>query len=52
MGWIRSYREDASIRNRFNVEVDMPAYVRYYLLRRYLGRTKTFNAMTDGLVQD
>nr|WP_263841261.1 sulfotransferase domain-containing protein [Salinibacter sp.] len=52
LDWIRSYREEASIRNRSKVEVDMPPFVRYYLSRRYLGRTKAFNAMTDGLVQD
>lgn len=27
-------------------------HVRYYLCRRYLNRTKTFNEMTGGLVQD
>jgi len=50
--WIRSYREETSIRNQSKADVDMPAYARYYLSRRYLTRTKTFNAMTDGLVQD
>lgn len=50
--WIRSYRENANIRNQSKADVDMPAYVRYYLSRRYLDRTKTFNGMTDGFVQD
>lgn len=50
--WIRSYRENADIRNQSKVEVDMPAYVRYYLCRRYLARTNTFNEVTSGFVQD
>jgi hypothetical protein len=50
--WIRSYRESTDIRNQSTVDVDMPSYVRYYLSRRYLDRTKTFNEMTGGLVQD
>nr|WP_157942207.1 sulfotransferase [Salinibacter altiplanensis] len=50
--WMQSYGKDASVPNRSKVEVNMPAYVRYYLSRRYLSRTKTFNSMTDGLVQD
>jgi len=50
--WIRSYRENTDIRNQSRVDVDMPAYVRYYLCRRYLDRTKVFNEMTGGLVQD
>ncbi len=52
MEWIRSYRENADIRNRSKADVHMPTYVRYYLCRRYLDRTKTFNEMTGGLVQD
>jgi hypothetical protein len=50
--WIRSYRENADIRNRSKADVDMPAYVRYYLCRRYLDRTRVFNEMTGGLIQD
>jgi hypothetical protein len=50
--WIRSYRKDASVPNRSKVEVKMPAYVRYYLARRYLDRTRIFNTMTNGLVED
>ncbi|MCS4191511.1 hypothetical protein GGP51_003007 [Salinibacter ruber] len=50
--WIRSYRESTSVPNRSKADVDMPAYIRYYLARRYLNRTKKFNVLTDGLVQD
>jgi len=50
--WIRSYSENDDIPNRSKADVEMPAYVRYYLCRRYLDRTKTFNKMTSGLVQD
>lgn len=50
--WIRSYRENADIRNRSKADVEMPAYVRYYLCRRYLDRIRVFNEMTGDLVQD
>jgi len=50
--WIRSYRENTSIRNQSKADIEMPAYVRYYLSCRYLERTRIFNAMTGGLVQD
>jgi hypothetical protein len=50
--WIHSYRKNASVRNQSKADVEMPDFVRYYLSRRYLSRTRAFNELTDGLVQD
>jgi hypothetical protein len=52
LDWLRSYRENASVRNQSKANVEMPDFVRYYLSRRYLERIRAFNDLTDGLVQD
>jgi hypothetical protein len=52
LDWIQSYLDASSIPNRSKAVVEMPPFVRYYLCRRYLHRTRSFNAKTEGLVQD
>jgi hypothetical protein len=52
LDWIQSYREGTSPRNQSKADVEMPDNVRYYLSRRYLSRTRAFNARTGGFVQD
>jgi hypothetical protein len=52
LDWIRAYRESASVPNQSKVDVEMPDFVRYYLSRRYVERTRAFNKLTGGFVQD
>jgi hypothetical protein len=45
-------RDNEDIPNRSKANVQMPPYLKYYLSRRYLARTKAFDEHMGGLVQD